>query len=287
MRRIFYIIILLSLQLIYAQSKEEQSKEEQSKEEQSKEEQSKEEQSKEEQSKVEQSKVDKNLIKNDETNALVPALDNFHKIIVSIFHDYIPKKDFEAMKNALPTIENDVEEICKSKLPEILSEKQNKWDIAKDTLKIIVAEYTDAAMYSDDDKLLIAAKRIHIQYEKMMRLIKPKAKNLDSLHILMHEIKNKLNISENSEELKKMIPLINLRKDSVMAIHFKYRGRADNIELKQKSEAKIEAFEKMRLELEKEINNFINLLSSKDMENIRKSFEMMHNKYHLCESTLD
>jgi hypothetical protein len=251
MKKIF-IIIILSFQIVYAQNS-----------------------------------VDKNLIKNDETNALVPALDHFHKIIVSIFHDYIPKKDYDSMKNAVPQIESDVEAILNAKLPEILLEKQEKWNIAKDTLKKITADYIDAAMYSDEEKLLESAKRIHIQYEKMMRLVKPKAKNLDSLHILFHKIKNIIYSSKADDELKKIIPLLNIRKDSVMTIHFKYRGKPDNVELKQKSEAKISAFEKMRLELEKDIDNFVNSIQLNDMENIKKCFENMHNKYHLCESTLD
>jgi len=123
-----------------------------------------------------------------ETRAEVPALDEFHNVIRQLWHEAWPNKDTAALRAMLPDIRKGADEVVKAELPGILREKQAAWADAVKELQGVVAEYAAAVEGADDQKLLDAGERLHSQFEKLARTIRPVLEELDAFHVVLYKL---------------------------------------------------------------------------------------------------
>jgi hypothetical protein len=136
---------------------------------------------------IAQTKVDQG-----EITSSVSELTDFHDIIYPMWHDAYPSKDFAKLKSYVPMIKTSVEAINKAKLPGILREKQAAWKSQLDELNKAAQNYYTAAGGADNNALLDAAEKLHMNYEKMVRVIRPSLKELDDFHQNLYVIYHKL-----------------------------------------------------------------------------------------------
>lgn len=121
-----------------------------------------------------------------EATASVPALDNFHEVIFKIWHEAWPKKDAAMLRQLLPDVEKGISEVASAQLPGILRDKKAAWDEGVRKLQSIGAEYKTAAASKDDPQMLVAAEKLHSQFEALMRTIRPAMKELDEFHAVLY-----------------------------------------------------------------------------------------------------
>lgn len=124
----------------------------------------------------------------EETKAQVPALDEFHQVIRTIWHDAWPNKDVKTLRELLPEVRDGAKAVVEAKLPGILREKQAAWDEGLKALQAAVAEYAGAATGADDKALLDAAERLHTKYESMVRIVRPALPELDAFHVVLYQL---------------------------------------------------------------------------------------------------
>lgn len=127
-------------------------------------------------------------IPDDETQAKVQELYDFHKVIRTMWHDAWPEKDIALLKKLLPELESGVNNVTNAELPGILRDKKEKWDNETAQLVSYLHDYKSATVKNDEKALLNAAENLHMQFEKLVRLIRPVTKEIHAFHSELYKL---------------------------------------------------------------------------------------------------
>jgi hypothetical protein len=211
-----------------------------------------------------------------ETEARVPALSSFHEVVYPLWHEAWPKKDIEALAALAPKVDAGVDAIAKAELPGILRDKKKTWDAAVARLVAIAAEYRTAAGKKDGPALLAAAESLHAQFERMVRIVRPALKELDSFHatlyVLYHRQLDPFALDAVTRSVKvleeKMVPL------SAAA-------------LPERLKSKQETFVAARGALSAAVASAVTAVEGKDEKAIRAAVEALHARYQDLEKVFD
>jgi hypothetical protein len=123
-----------------------------------------------------------------ETRSEVPALTALHEVVVPLWHEAWPKKDYAMMKDLLPETRAGVAKVAEARLPGILREKQAAWDRGIAGLKEALARYEAAAASGSEPGLLDAVEALHSRYEGLVRVTRPAMKELDAFHVPLYRV---------------------------------------------------------------------------------------------------
>jgi hypothetical protein len=126
--------------------------------------------------------------KDTETRSEVPALTALHEVILPLWHEAWPKKDYKMMKDLLPQARAGVAKVAEARLPGILREKQGAWDQGLVGLKDALARYEAAAASGSEPGLLDAVEALHSHYEGMVRVTRPAMKELEAFHVPLYRV---------------------------------------------------------------------------------------------------
>lgn len=213
----------------------------------------------------------------DETSGRVPELDAFHKPIYELWHTAWPAKDIAKLKSLLPDVETAYATLAAAKLPGILREKQAKWNEKLPVLAQSVKEYRNAADKNDSEGILKAAEAVHMNYEQMVRLVRPILKELDAFHQSLYTLHHYY-VPENKSEL------IKTSADSLSAKMAALNGAA----LPKRLEAKTEQFNKARKNLEESVRAFAAAVKAKKgKDELAKLEEALHARYQVLEKVFE
>lgn len=123
-----------------------------------------------------------------ETKAEVPVLADFHDVIAPLWHDAWPNKNYTLIKELLPQVQHFTQQLHTTELPGILRDKKPKWDAELKALTGHTTNLTAAAGKNDEQAMLDAVEKLHSSYEKMVRVIRPRMKELEGYHVLLYEV---------------------------------------------------------------------------------------------------
>lgn len=130
-------------------------------------------------------------VSKEEISSNVPALEKMHEVIFPIWHEAYPEKDYAKLRGFLPEVLELANGVYNAKLPGILREKQEKWDMGILEFKKSVDAFKAACEGKDDADLLLKAEKLHADYEMLVRIIRPLMKEVDlfhqSLYVLYHD----------------------------------------------------------------------------------------------------
>lgn len=211
-----------------------------------------------------------------ETKAEVPALTNFHAVISQLWHDAWPQKDHETLAKLLPDIEKHSAEIAAAKLPGILREKQNAWDENVKALQEIVGEYKTAVEKQKNSQLLDAAEKLHTQYERLVRVIRPALRELDDFHTVLYWLYHYHAPAYELEKIKTSVGELQVKMDALNKATLPGR-------LKNKEEAFVASREKLAASVAALAAN----LPSNDEKTIKAAIETMHSDYEALQRVFD
>lgn len=136
-----------------------------------------------------------------EITSSVPELTDFHEIIFPMWHTAYPAKDINALKGFVPQIKTHMEAINNAALPGILKDKETGWNNQLKELNVAAENYYKASEGNDDEALLLAAEKLHYQYEMMNRVIRPVLKEIDDYHQTLYIIYHKLYPEKKYDEI--------------------------------------------------------------------------------------
>lgn len=212
----------------------------------------------------------------DELKAEVPELFEFHDVIYKIWHNAWPEKDTEMLIELLPEVEEGSEKVINAELPGILRDKKQKWQDNIDELKIIVNEYRNATKENDKQKLLDAAEKLHSQFEKLVRIIRPVIKEIEDFHVVLYKLyhyympeEDHAKIKSSIIELKKQMDILNKAK------------------LPERRKSKEKDFIAAREKLSKSVNELVKALKKYNIKTIKQKIEIMHTNYQSLEKVFD
>jgi hypothetical protein len=205
---------------------------------------------------------------NSEIKSEVAELSKFHEVIYPIWHTAWPEKNIAMLVELLPQVEQLSAELIKAKLPGILRDKQSVWDKGIKELTEIVAEYKSAATPADSMKLLNAAEKLHSQYERLVRTIRPALKEIDLFHSELYMLYHYY------------LPEWNIEKIRTSAVELEARIELLNkAQLPKRLASKKEEFDSARQNLGSSVKELKEVVKSNDKDLISKKIEEMHAKY--------
>jgi hypothetical protein len=211
-----------------------------------------------------------------DTSASVPALDAMHEIIMPMWHEAWPNKDYKALAALVPAIDKHVAAIAKAELPGILRDKLTKWTTGVDDLKRAAAAYKEAVAAGNNEALLKAAESLHARYEALVGVIRPVLKEMDDFHaplyVLYHYQMNPFQREKAADSIKALQAKMELLNKAV---------------LPERLKAKADAFTAQRARLSKAVDAMVATLPGKDDVKIKEAIEVTHVEYEKLGKTLE
>ena len=117
-----------------------------------------------------------------ELAAEVQELDAIHEIMVPLWHEAFPAQDFAAIQAAVPEFEAGLTALSEAELPGILQDKQAEWDSQKQLLMETYDGLKAAVDAGDQDQMLAYTEAFHMNYEGMVRIVRPVSPELATFH---------------------------------------------------------------------------------------------------------
>jgi hypothetical protein len=123
-----------------------------------------------------------------ETKSEVPALSEFHEVIYRIWHEAWPAKDTALLTTLKPDVDKGVAAIAAAPLPGILRDRAAAWKAEVAKLQALAGDYGAAITAKDDAKLLASAEKLHGQFEALVRVVRPRVKEMEAFHVVLYRI---------------------------------------------------------------------------------------------------
>jgi hypothetical protein len=213
----------------------------------------------------------------DETNGRVPELDAFHQPIYTLWHDAWPAKDIAKLKSLLPDVEKAYATLASAKLPGILRDKQAKWDDKLQTLTQSVKDYRKAVDESNNDGIMKAAEAVHMNYEQMVRVVRPVLKELDAFHQDLYKLHHYYVPEKKSDQIKASADSLTKKMEALNVA-----------ELPKRLEAKKDQFAKARKNLDDAVRAFAEAVKAKKgKEEIARLENTLHARYQVVEKVFE
>jgi len=210
--------------------------------------------------------------KPEEITSSVPALDAMHEVIMPMWHDAWPNKDYKALAALVPAIDTHVTAIAKAELPGILREKAAQWKAGVATLSASAAAYKAAVASGNNETLMKAAEKLHMDYEGLVKVVRPILKEMDEFHAALYTLYHYqlspfqlAKVTESAQALKAKMDVLN------------------KAVLPDKLKAKTEAFAAQRAALGKAVDAVSAAVGTKDEAKIKAAVEAMHSAYENLE----
>lgn len=216
-------------------------------------------------------------IKSKESTANVAELFEFHEVIYRVWHEAWPEKNTDLLKELLPEIEKGVNNITKAELPGILREKKDKWHLSVIELNEILKNYKLAAKSNDKKELLSQAEKLHSQFEKLVKLIKPSLKELNAFHEVLYKLYHYYLPEYDYKKIKESVNELKVKMEIIL-----------NTDLPDRFVDKLPMFNDARFELKRSVDELINIVQSGDNKvAITKAVEKMHTKYQALDNVFN
>jgi hypothetical protein len=214
--------------------------------------------------------------KEHEISSEIPALSDFHEVIYPIWHMGWPQKDIKLLSSMVPELTKKYEAVAAAKLPGILRDKQVKWDEAFKKFTGYYNDYKTAVEKKDSVGLLNAAEKLHMQYEMLARVVKPKLPEVDAFHQILYKLHHYYVPEYQIAKIKEAVAQL---KEKVALI--------PNAKLSTKQKVKEEAFKKLTAELTAAVDNLDKAVKEGKKKNIQEAEDAMHSKYEELEKVFD
>ena len=209
-----------------------------------------------------------------ELTSSVPALEAMHEVISPMWHEAWPAKDVKALAGMVPDIQKHLAAVKAATLPGILKhDKQAAWDKGVATLAATVAAYADAAKGPDGPALLAAAERLHMNYEQLVRVIRPPLPEVDAFHqtlyVVYHYQLEAFSLPTIAASAREMATKTDALNKAVLPDRMK---------------ARVPAFESARAALSAAVTALQAAVAASDEKQVRAAIEDVHTKYETLEA---
>jgi hypothetical protein len=97
-------------------------------------------------------------------NPPIPELDEFHKVLFHVYHDYLPAKDWEKVRQSVSLFEEKVKALQSTELPKWMGEKSDDFREATKNLEMAVSNLAGLPTDSGDSEWESQIEEVHEAY---------------------------------------------------------------------------------------------------------------------------
>ena len=106
----------------------------------------------------------------DETSSNIPALTEFHEVMMPMWHQAYPEKNFILLKELAPKVAAFAKELPAVTLPGILRDKKLKWDTGGKAFVAATTELVEAVKTKKADAIKEAVEKTHAKYQGVEKI---------------------------------------------------------------------------------------------------------------------
>jgi hypothetical protein len=207
----------------------------------------------------------------DTTDLFTKAMDDFHEVLVPLWHEAYPEKDFKAIREQAPLFSKKMFALLRAPLPNNLEKEKLDSLLAKrQMLSFYVSQLGMAAAEAEDSALASALEQMHWAYEELAKVFAVEIKELDSFHETLYFIWHDALPKKNYSAIKETVPVLKAEIDSLMKVSLPYGCQKDKEEFEKKRTALKDAVYQVALVCQKgtnkQIDDALTLMHEKFME---------------------
>jgi len=207
----------------------------------------------------------------------VPELFEFHDVIYQVWHTAWPEKNIKMLTELTPDIIAGVEKVTNAKLPGILREKESKWKEEVVKLNFITNNFKGAVEKKDSVKILDEAEKLHGQFEKLVRTIRPMVKELDAYHQTLYILYHYYIQEYDYDKIKMSVTELLKKMEDL-----------NKATLPERLAAKTGDFDVARKNLSTSLNSLNEIvIKNEGQDKIKAAVEIMHSNYQKVEAVFD
>ena len=97
-------------------------------------------------------------------NPPIPELDQFHKLLYYVYHDYLPEQSWQKLNESIDQFQQSMNNLNNAKLPDWMSDDKAEFDTRRQNLAQAVAELAALKNSDNSDKIAQAVENVHTAY---------------------------------------------------------------------------------------------------------------------------
>jgi hypothetical protein len=104
------------------------------------------------------------------TRVLAPRireLDEFHLVLYPLWHQALPKKDYQAIKRAIPPLEKRLDDLMRAQLPQQFKGIEPQFLEKREALRLSVEDLADVCRQNKDEKIIDKLTVVHEAYRAL------------------------------------------------------------------------------------------------------------------------
>lgn len=99
-----------------------------------------------------------------------PELDDFHQQLYKLYHYHMPEYDLPMIRSATSAMQERIEPLKESKLPERLADRQERFDEAVSVLASAVDDLAETVKKDDREAIERAVEKVHTAYQRVEKI---------------------------------------------------------------------------------------------------------------------
>jgi hypothetical protein len=206
----------------------------------------------------------------------VPALDAIHEVMVPMWHQAWPARDVEAIRASVSEFEPLIVALDSAELPGILRDEQERWDARKAELLESFHGMQEAAAAGDDDALLAHAEALHMDYEGLVRIVRPLVPELDTFHQELYGLYHYYGPAYDLEKIRRSAEAMDAALPDLAAVQL-----PDRLAEHQP------AFDAAVGRLDEETDALVQALEDPDRDRVEAATDRVHAAYQAVEAMFD
>jgi hypothetical protein len=199
------------------------------------------------------------------------ALEDFHQVMAPLWHESFSEKDFEAIREKAPLLNDKLMVLLRVQAPAGLQQDEEKYrDFLgkRQELAFQVTQVNLAAKDGPDSTLASAFEKMHWAYEELGKVFAEPIKELDSLHETLYFLWHKALPERDYKAIKETAPVLKAEADSLM-----------KAPVPQRCAEKKDEFDKRRTALKDAIYQFAAKCESGSEEEIDEALKGAHERF--------
>lgn len=212
----------------------------------------------------------------EEVTRSVPELDAVHEVMQPMWHDAWPAGDAEAIRASVSEFEPLVAALDAAELPGILQDEQPRWDEQKALLMGSFQGMQEAAEAGEDEQLLAYAEALHMNYEGLVRIVRPVVPELEEYHQHLYGLYHYYGPGYDLEKIRQSA-------ESMAATLPALQG----VELPERLAERQAEFDAAVSQLAAKTEALMQTLEDPRRESVEEAVEEVHNAYQAVEAVFD
>jgi hypothetical protein len=207
----------------------------------------------------------------DTADLLRKALDDFHEVLMPLWHESYAEKDFKTIRDKAPLLQEKIMTLIRVPAPADLSQDEEKLHTflsKRQELAFYVMEFNRAAKDGPDSTLASAFETMHWGYEELEKFFAVQIEELDQFHETLYFLWHRALPERDYQAIRKTAPVVKAEVDSLM-----------KVPVPGACKIKEEEFEKGKTALRDAVYGFAQVCEKGTEDDIDAALKAMHDRF--------